>query len=76
MVCPMASRYPERYRALLERLRAARIAAGLSQEAVAAALGVKQNFVSRLEIGERRLDPVELAELAKLYGKPIAWFLE
>lgn len=76
MVRLMASRHPERYRAFLERLREARKAAGLNQEAVALILGVKQNFISRIETGERRIDPVELDELAKLYGKPIGWFLE
>jgi hypothetical protein len=29
-----------------------------------------------MELGERRLDPVELARFAALYGKPVAWFLE
>jgi transcriptional regulator with XRE-family HTH domain len=72
----MATRHPERYRALLARLREARKEADLSQEEVAASLGVKQKFVSKIETGERRIDPVELQELAKLYGKPISWFLE
>jgi transcriptional regulator with XRE-family HTH domain len=72
----MASRHPQRYRAFLVRLRDARKAAGMSQEAVAAALGVKQKFVSKIEVGDRRVDPVELDDLAKLYGKPVSWFLE
>jgi transcriptional regulator with XRE-family HTH domain len=72
----MATRHPERYRALLARLREARKEAGFSQEGVASALGVKQKFISTIETGERRIDPVELQELAELYGKPIAWFLE
>jgi transcriptional regulator with XRE-family HTH domain len=71
----MATRHPERYRALLARLREARKAAGMTQEAVAAALGVKQKYVSKIETGERRIDPVELQELAELYGKPIQFFL-
>ena len=72
----MATRHPERYRRLLERLRQARSEAGLSQVAVAATLGVEQKFVSRIETGERRIDPVELQELADLYGKPFQFFLE
>ena len=72
----MASRHPERYRTLLLRLREARKAAGLSQESVAASLQTKQKFVSKIETGERRIDPLELQELAELYGKPISWFLE
>lgn len=72
----MATRHPERYRRLLLRLRKARKEAGLSQEAAAAALGVHQKYLSRVETGERRIDPIELEEFAKLYGKPIQFFLE
>ena len=72
----MATRHPERYRQLLLRLKGARKAAGMSQEGVAAALGVKQKYISKIETGERRIDPVELQELAELYGKPIQFFLE
>jgi transcriptional regulator with XRE-family HTH domain len=72
----MARRHPERYRSLLLRLREARIAAKLTQDDVAAALRVTQRLVSRMETGERRIDVFELEELAKLYGKPVQWFLE
>lgn len=71
----MATRHPERYRALLERLKEARKAAGLSQEAAAEALSVYQKYISKIETGERRIDPVELQELAALYGKPLEFFL-
>ncbi len=33
-------------------------------------------YVSKIETGERRIDPLELQELADLYGKPIQFFLE
>jgi transcriptional regulator with XRE-family HTH domain len=72
----MATRHPERYRMLLVRLREARKAAGMSQEDVAAALGVPQKYISRVETGERRIDPLELQELAGLYGKPLQFFLD
>jgi transcriptional regulator with XRE-family HTH domain len=72
----MATRHPERYRQLLLRLKEARKAAGMSQEKVAATLGVRQKYVSKIETGERRIDPIELQELAELYGKPIQFFLE
>jgi transcriptional regulator with XRE-family HTH domain len=72
----MATRHPERYRKLLSRLREARDAAGMSQERVAQALGVRQKFVSKVETGERRIDPIELQEFAELYGRPIEFFLE
>jgi transcriptional regulator with XRE-family HTH domain len=71
----MASRHPERYQALLVRLRDARKEAGYSQETAAAAIGVKQKFISRVETGERRIDPLELQEFAELYGVEIAALL-
>jgi transcriptional regulator with XRE-family HTH domain len=60
---------------MLARLRQARRSAGLTQEEVAKRLGARQAFVSKVERGERRIDPVELARFAALYGKPLVWFL-
>ena len=71
----MPSRHPEQYRKMLERLREARLAARLTQEAVAERIGVRQTLVSKMELGERRIDVVELAELAKLYEKPLEFFV-
>lgn len=61
-----------RYREMLRRLRAARIAAGFTQVEVAAALGRTQAFVSKCELGERRIDPLDLADFAVLYGADVA----
>ncbi len=69
------STYSARYRALLVRLKQARQQAGLTQAEVAAALRRPQSFVSKCESGERRLDVVELEEFARLYRRPIAFFL-
>ena len=63
------------YQRMLARLRQARLDAGLTQEEVGKRLGIRQNLVSKMELGERRLDPVELARFAAIYGKPVAWFL-
>jgi transcriptional regulator with XRE-family HTH domain len=57
---------------MCQRLRAAREAAGLTQVEAAQSLGLFQNFVSKCETGERRIDPVELAEFAELYGTSLA----
>ena len=60
---------------MLQRLRKAREASGLTQLEVARRLGHNQSWVSKKESGERRMDPVELCEFAKLYGLPIHAFL-
>lgn len=65
---------PEHKR-MRERLREAREAAGMTQEKVAEHLGKPQSFVSKVETGERRIDPTELEKFARLYGKPITFFL-
>jgi transcriptional regulator with XRE-family HTH domain len=63
------------YQTLLDRLRQARREAGLTQAQVAEAVRRPQSFVSKTESGERRLDPIELAELARLYEKPVGFFV-
>ncbi len=64
------------YRLLLRRLREARQAAGLTQVEVAKRLRRPQSFFSKSESGERRVDVVELTELARLYGKGLSYFVE
>lgn len=54
----------ERYRRLVHRLVERRKELGLKQEDVAKRLGTHQQFVSRFETGERRLDAVELVDVA------------
>ena len=71
----MRSTHSRRYRAFLDRLKAARESAGLTQAEVAQALGRPQSFVSKCESGERRLDVIELAEFAELYRRPLAYFV-
>ena len=63
----MQSIYSPEYKEFLKRLRDCRLAKGRTQVAVAKALGKPQSFVSKIEHGERRLDPLELKALAKLY---------
>ncbi len=60
---------------MLERLRQARIDANLTQEEVARLLDVRQTLVSKMETGERRIDPIELQELADLYKKSVTELL-
>ena len=71
----MRSVYTARYKDFLKRLRKARLAAGLTQAQVAASMGKPQSFVSKCEAGERRLDLVEVQEFARLYRRPLSYFL-
>jgi hypothetical protein len=64
-----------RYQHLLKRLRQARLGAGLTQEAAGKRLGKGKQFVSKCELGERRIDPIDLQDFAVLYGKPFSFFL-
>jgi len=49
-------------------LKEARIKAGLKQSELADLLGVPQQFVSKYEIGERRLDVGEVLEICTVLG--------
>jgi transcriptional regulator with XRE-family HTH domain len=60
---------------MLAGLREAREEAGLTQAEVAASFERPQSFVSKCESGERRIDPTELKMFAKLYRKPVTYFL-
>jgi transcriptional regulator with XRE-family HTH domain len=57
-----------RYRRMLAVLIDARRNAGLSQADVADRLGKPQQFVSRYELGERRLDVFEFVDVAEALG--------
>lgn len=67
--------YQRAYQAFLKRLTKARHDAGYLQEEVARRLGKPHSFISKCELGERRLDIIELQRLAKIYGKSINYFL-
>jgi len=67
--------YGSEYRYLLKRLREARRQAGLTQVQVAKALSKTQSFVTKCELGERRIDPIDLQRFARLYRKPLTFFL-
>jgi transcriptional regulator with XRE-family HTH domain len=60
--------HDDRYRKLIERLVAARLSAGVSQVVLASRLSKPQQFVSRYEIGDRRLDIIEYVDVARAVG--------
>ncbi len=71
----MSSAQSREYRRFLERLRAVRLEVGMTQEDVARKLRVDQSWISKVERGVRRLDVIELARFARLYGKPACYFV-
>lgn len=64
------------YAYFVERLRKARRAAGFTQVGVAKKIGRPQSHISNIESGQQRVDVIELKRFAKLYGKPIGYFLK
>ena len=64
-----------RYKRMLSQLRAARLSEGLTQMEVARAFRRTQSYVSKCESGERRIDPIDLADFARLYRKPLTFFI-
>lgn len=54
-----------RHKILIEFLIARRKAAGLTQAELAKILGEYQSYVARMESGQRRVDIVELLNIAK-----------
>ncbi len=50
--------------------------AGLRKIDVAKKLKRTQSYVSRVEVGEQRLDILELQKFAKLYNKPLDYFVK
>jgi transcriptional regulator with XRE-family HTH domain len=69
-----AKAYHEAYKNFLARLIEAREQAGLTQVDVAKQLGRAHSFISKCEHGERRVDFVELQQLAKIYNKDLSFF--
>ena len=57
-----------RHAALVAFIVQRREAAGLTQSELARRLGQYQSFVARLESGQRRVDVVELIDLAQAIG--------
>ncbi len=58
------------------RLRFARRSRRITQDAVAATLGVPRSAISLMESGRRQVSSIELAGLADLYGRSFRWFVD
>jgi transcriptional regulator with XRE-family HTH domain len=68
--------HQDTYDTFLQRLIKAREELGLSQRDVCERMGMPRSFLSKCEIGDRRVDVMEFLQLAQIYGKPLQFFLD
>lgn len=68
--------YSQAHKDIVEKLRKARIDAGIDQEKAAKLLGKTQSYVSKIESGQRRVDIVQLKNFAKIYKKSLDFFVK
>lgn len=71
----MSKKYEPRYQRFLQRLREARHETGMTQVEVGKKLKKPQAYISKIERGERRIDVVELSDIAKIYKKSLDYFI-
>jgi transcriptional regulator with XRE-family HTH domain len=64
----------EERRRLGDRLREARKYLGLKQEEVAGYLKIPRTALTDIENGQRKVEAIELARLARLYRQPVGYF--
>lgn len=68
--------YTKEHHHTVAQIKKAREEAGLDQITVAKILGKTQSYVSKIESGQRRIDVIVLQEFARMYKKPVEWFLQ
>lgn len=68
--------YTQDHKSVIKKLKKARITIGLDQKQVAQKLNKTQSFISKIESGQRRVDIVQLKEFAKIYKKPLEYFIK
>ena len=68
--------YSQTHKGIIEKLKQARIATGLDQKEAGKLLGKTQSYVSKIEPGQRRVDVVQLKSFAKIYKKPLNFFID
>ena len=66
--------YSKEHGRLIKRLIQARQEAGLNQIEAAKRLGRSQSYLSKIEVGQRKVDVIELKKIAKVYKKSTSYF--
>lgn len=68
LALPLSSLRSDLYRRMIELLVEARKKAGITQVELGKRLGQRQTFVSKFELGERRLDVAEFVAVSRAIG--------
>jgi transcriptional regulator with XRE-family HTH domain len=68
--------HTRQYGAFIRCLKAARVGAGVTQVALAARLKMTQSAVSKIEMGEQRLDIIQLREWCEALGIKLSDFVD
>jgi len=68
--------HTKEYAYFVEKLRKARLEAGITQTQVAKKIGRPQSHISNIESGQQRVDIIELKRFAKLYRKDLSYFIK
>jgi len=68
--------YSKDHKYIVERLKTARIDASLDQVEAAKLLNKTQPYISKMESGQRKIDVITLKEFARIYKKPLDYFLK
>jgi len=72
---PIKTIHRPEYDVLIKKLISVRKECGLTQKEIGDKLGWRQDYISKLEAKQRRLDILELHDLAKIYNKDITFFI-
>jgi transcriptional regulator with XRE-family HTH domain len=67
--------YSKEHKAIIEKLKKARIDSGLDQNDVAELLGSTQSYISKVESGQRKIDIIQLKLFARIYKKTLRYFI-
>ncbi len=67
--------YSKDYKYLVSQLKKARKEAKFTQRQVAESFGHSQSYISKVEMGQIRLDVLQLKEFANLYKKELEFFI-
>jgi transcriptional regulator with XRE-family HTH domain len=68
LALPLSSLRSDLYRRMIELLVEARKEAGITQAELGKSIGRRQTFISKVELGERRLDSAEFILVSRAIG--------